>query len=397
MSTLDDVLTARLAELEAANLRRRLRTLDSAQGPKVSVGGEPLLNFSSNDYLGLAWHPKLIAAARTALERTGTGAGASRLICGNLDVHAELDRALAEWKQSGAALSFSSGFATALGTIPALVGKGDTVIADKLAHASLIDAAKLSGATLRVFPHNNTAYLEKLLLSAREKPHGAKGHILILVESIYSMDGDAAPLAEIVRLKEEHGAWLLVDEAHAAGILGPAGRGLLAKENLASRVELQMGTLSKALGSGGGYVAGSRVLVDFLVNRARSFIYSTAPPPSVAAASLAALELVQSEEGDCLRDKLWENVRRLLMQTPEKWLPESARGDGLPESAIIPIMIGDEALAMKLADKLLAQDLLVPAVRYPTVPRGKARLRVTLSAAHQPEQIDQLAATLFGS
>ncbi|MEM1058769.1 MAG: 8-amino-7-oxononanoate synthase [Verrucomicrobiota bacterium] len=396
MATLDDVLSARLAELEAGHLRRGLRTLDSAQGPKVSVEGEPLLNFSSNDYLGLAWHPRLIDAAATALKRSGTGAGASRLICGNLDLHAALDQALADWKQTEAALSFSTGYATALGVIPSLVGRGDTVIADKLAHACLIDAARLSGATLRVFPHNNTAYLEKVLRRTRERRGGGRHHILILAESIYSMDGDTAPLEEILRLKDAFGAWLLVDEAHAAGITGPAGRGRLAERGLADRVDLQMGTLSKALGSAGGYVAGSRTLVDFLVNRARSFIYSTAPPPGVAAASLAALELVQDDEGERLREQLWANVRHFVDRMPEKWRPAHARNEQAP-SAIVPVTVGAEERALALAEQLRAKDLLVPAIRYPTVPRGQARLRVTLSAAHQLEQIDQLADTLFGS
>ncbi len=392
MPDLDAILSERLEKLEATNLRRRLRTLDSAQGPKVSVGGEPKLNFSSNDYLGLAWHPRLIEAAQQTVQRTGTGAGASRLICGNLDLHQELDLALAKWKQTEAALSFSSGFATALGTIPALLGKDDLVIVDKLAHACLIDAAKLSGATLRAFPHNNTAYLEKLLERARAT---SNANILILVESIYSMDGDTAALADLVELKEKYEAWLLVDEAHASGIVGPAGRGLLAETGLAGKVDLQMGTFSKALGSGGGYVAGSKVLIDFLVNSARSFIFSTAPPPAVAAASLAAIELVQDDEGERLRERLWTNVRHFLDLASEKWLPAHFHDGALP-SAIVPLLIGDEGAALDLAAKLLEQDLLVPAIRYPTVPRGKARLRVTLSAAHQPEQIDQLASTLFG-
>lgn len=392
MPSLDDILNERLEKLDAANLRRRMRTLDSAQGPKVSVSGEPKLNFSSNDYLGLAWHPRLIEAAQQAVQHTGTGSGASRLICGNLDLHQELDLALAKWKQTEAALSFSSGFATALGTIPALIGKDDMVIVDKLAHACLIDAAKLSGATLRAFPHNNTAYLEKLLERARAT---SDANILILVESIYSMDGDTAALADIAELKQKYDAWLLVDEAHASGIVGPAGRGLLAETGLADQADLQMGTFSKALGSGGGYVAGSKVLIDFLVNSARSFIFSTAPPPAVAAASLAAIELVQDEEGERLRERLWTNVRHFLDLASEKWLPAHFHGGALP-SAIVPLLVGNEGAALDLAAKLLEQDLLVPAIRYPTVPRGKARLRVTLSAAHQPEQIDQLATTLFG-
>ncbi len=260
--TLDSLLHRELAALEAASLRRALRIPDTG-----------LLNFAANDYLGLSRHPALVEAACAATVRSGTGAGASRLVTGTSPVVLALEEQLAGWKEKEAALVFSSGYAAALGTIPALVGKGDTVILDKLAHASLIDAARLSGATVRTFPHNDLGRLETLLkkVSAAEK-----SRTLIVTESIFSMDGDAAPLEKLIELKEQHGAWLLVDEAHATGLYGATGAGLIAEAGLSARAEIVLGTLSKALGSVGGYIAGSRTLIDWLVNRARSFIYSTA-------------------------------------------------------------------------------------------------------------------------
>ena len=280
---LDSLLHRELAKLEEASLRRTLRATDAEQSALMR-------NFAANDYLGLSHHPALIEAALRATTRHGTGAGASRLVTGTSSAVLALEEHLAAWKEKEAALVFSSGYAAALGTIPALVGKGETVILDKLAHASLIDAARLSGATVRTFPHNDMARLEALLV----KISSEKKRILVVTESIFSMDGDAAPLRELVELKDRFGAWLLVDEAHATGLYGTTGAGLVAEAGLSARVEIVMGTLSKALGSVGGYIAGSRALIDWLVNRARSFIYSTALPPGVIAASRAAVELCQT-------------------------------------------------------------------------------------------------------
>jgi 8-amino-7-oxononanoate synthase len=380
---LEDALAAELAEIESRDLLRRLRRIDSAQGIKVSLEGRPALNFSSNDYLGLAWHPALIEAAARAVKRCGTGAGASRLVCGHLDVHDALDHALASFKGTEAALAFSSGYAAALGCVPALVGKGDTVIIDKLAHACLVDAARLSGATLRVYPHNNLAYLERLLRSPRRR---REGRTLVITESIFSMDGDTAPLAELVELKDRYGAWLMVDEAHGTGLYGPYRRGRVEACGLGGRVEVQMGTLSKALGSSGGFIAGSRALIAMLVNRARTFIYSTAPSPASAAAALAALEWLGTKAASEALGRLFESVRRLRS------------GLALPEpkvlTPIVPLVIGSEAQTLAASEHLLTSDVLVPAIRYPTVPRGKARLRITLSANHTPEQIDYLLGCL---
>ncbi|MEM7698470.1 MAG: 8-amino-7-oxononanoate synthase [Verrucomicrobiota bacterium] len=364
-----------LAELEALGLRRDLRRIESSQGPEITnERGERLANFSSNDYLGLSQHPALIEASAAAVREFGVGAGASRLVCGSLAPHHQLEAALAEFKRTEAALTFSSGFAVATGVIPAVCGKDDVVILDKLAHACLIDGARLSGAKMRVFPHNDLDRLERHLKWARQK-FSAETTILIVTESIFSMDGDRAPLREIFELKDRFGASLLLDEAHAFGLLGPRGRGLAAECDIDSRVELQMGTFSKAAGVSGGYLCASKPVIDLLINRARSFIYSTAPPPAIAATLSKSLELVDSEEGDKLRDKLHSN--RQLLEIP-----------GI--SPIAPLVIGENEPTLAASNDLRASGFLVPAIRYPTVPRGTARLRVTVSAAHEAQAIENL-------
>ncbi len=381
MTTQPEIETE-LSEIDSAGLLRRLRTLDSAQGPVVRIHDRELINFSSNDYLGLASSDELKDAMIEGVRRFGAGAGASRLVCGNLAPHAQLEEAIANFKGTEAALAFSSGYATAMGVIPALCGKDDTVILDKLSHACLIDAAKLSGATMRVFPHNNIIKLAHLLKIVREKSAGAR--ILVVTESIFSMDGDAAPLREIVELCETYDALLLVDEAHAVGVMGTGGRGLIAELGLEKRVPLQMGTLGKALGVSGGYLAASRSIIDLLINKARSLIYSTAPPPAVAFAAMKAVGIVQSSHGDELRARLNRN---------KGILPFIDQGqDAL--ATIFPIIIGDEAGAMQTSATLLEQGFLIPAIRYPTVARGSARLRLTLSAAHERGQIERLVACL---
>jgi 8-amino-7-oxononanoate synthase len=374
---LDPILLAELDALDKAGLRRSLRAAD----------GTGLLNFAANDYLGLIHHPALIEAAQRATADRGTGAGASRLVTGTDAAVLALEEELAAWKEKEAALVFSSGYAAAVGTIPALVAKGDTVVLDKLAHASLIDAARLSGATVRVFPHNQPGKLDALLqkLSATR---GA-GRILVVTESIFSMDGDAAPLRDLVEIKDRHGAWLLVDEAHATALYGPTGAGLVAETGLSARVEIVMGTLSKALGSVGGYIVGSRPLIDWLVNRARSFIYSTALPPGVIAASRAAVDIARGPEGTALRAKLRENIARFHTGLPAAWKKQA-----LSASAIQPLICGEAEAALKLATSLREQGFLIPAIRYPTVPRQSARLRVTLSAAHEGKEVDALNAAL---
>lgn len=371
-------LHATAAALRAQGLWRELRPLDGGQGTLIEHDGRPRLNFSSNDYLGLAASSVLKAALHEGVDLHGAGSGASRLVCGTLRAHASLEAALAAFKGTEAALAFSSGYTTATGVIPALMGAGDTIILDKLSHASLVDAARLSGAVIRVFPHNHLGKLERLL-------KGARGRVLIVTESIFSMDGDACPLPEIVELKDRHGAWLMLDEAHAVGVLGPQGRGLAASFGLEGRVELQMGTLSKALGLSGGYLAASRQVVELLVNRARSFIYSTAPPPSVAHAAEVALRWIAGGEGEHARQTLRGHISHVQAALA---LPHS------PAAAILPWILGDETRAVAISADLRARGLLIPAIRYPTVARGTARLRITLSAAHTRDQVETLVREL---
>ncbi|MEO7166167.1 MAG: 8-amino-7-oxononanoate synthase [Spartobacteria bacterium] len=372
-----------LEALRARSLHRKLREIGTAQGPEVQIVGRQLINFSSNDYLGLAADPILRAAATAAIAEFGVGAGSSRLISGTQSPHVALEAALARWKRTAAAISFSSGYAAAVGTLPALASRQDVVILDKLSHASLIDGARLSGATIRVFPHNHLGKLESHLNWAqREHP---EARLVVVTESVFSMDGDRAPLRELVELKKRFQACLLLDEAHAIGVVGPHGRGLAAELGLEQEIDLQMGTLSKSLGVSGGYVCGSRSLIDWLINRARSFIFSTAPPPALAAAATAAIQFLASAEGEERRKILWKRIVQL-----RKKLPESGAAFGKPGAAIIPWLVGDEQRALDLARSLQEEGFFVPAIRFPTVARGAARLRITLSAAHSEAQIDSL-------
>jgi 7-keto-8-aminopelargonate synthetase-like enzyme len=422
-------LAQRLSTLEEQGLLRKLRRVDSPQGIRIQFEGKQLLNFSSNDYLGLANHPLLKAAAIHAIEKYGVGAGASRLICGSLKLHHELEEALAAFKRTPAALGFSSGYTAAVGVLCALMGKEDVLILDKLVHASIIDAARLSGAQLQIFRHNDIEDLENTLRSStgsaerRSRPLGLsrdaasrnrlqkpvrhsssnskkaatvlrsgfeglseKPRTLIVTESIFSMDGDRAPLREIVALKEKYGVWLMVDEAHATGLYGPNHSGLADEAGVSDHVEIQMGTLGKALGSAGGYVSGSRALIDFLINRARPFVFSTAPVPAAAAAATAAIRLVQSAEGDSRRSLLRARVSELCSHLD----PEKNTG----ASHIIPLLLGAENQAVKASEALRRNGIFIPGIRYPTVARNKARLRITLSASHTRADVNKLVRTL---
>jgi 8-amino-7-oxononanoate synthase len=380
-----DLFREALEALRSRALDRHPREINSAQGPEVEIGGRRFINFSSNDYLGLANDPRLREAAITAIDEFGVGAGASRLISGNLPSHLRLERALAKWKGTEATLCFSSGYAAALGTIPALVAKNDVVLLDKLCHASLIDGAKLSGAVLRVFPHNHLRKLESHLEWAQREHPGDR--VLIVTESVFSMDGDRAPLRELVELKKRFGALLMLDEAHAVGVIGLNGRGLAAEENVSEEIDVQMGTLSKALGASGGYICGSRALIDWLINRARSFIYSTAPPPATAAAALAAVDFLASPSGEERRLLLWERIKLMQQLLPRAGAKTEDVGG---RSAIFPLIVGDEKAALDLAAALQSEGFLVPAIRYPTVAKGAARLRITVTAAHKAAQIGAL-------
>jgi 8-amino-7-oxononanoate synthase len=395
--SLDSELNQSLSALREQNLFRELRRVASPQSSRIKMDGQTVLNFSSNDYLGLANHPALKEAAIHAIKKFGAGSGASRLVCGSLAPFHELETALAQFKKTEAALSFATGYAAAQGIIGALLGRNDIIILDKLVHASIVDAAKLCGAKIRVFAHNDLNDLEeKLKWAARAttlSPSGGEGrgegeapHILIVTESIFSMDGDAAPLREIAALKEKYGAWLMVDEAHATGILGKNGRGLAEQLGIGEHIEIQMGTLGKALGASGGFICGSRPLIDQLVNRARSFIFSTAPVPAAAAAATAAIKIVQSKEGEKLRQRL----RSLLEQFQSEIQNPKPKISG----AIVPIILGSETKAMQAAAQLREQNIFIPAIRYPSVARGAARLRVTLTAAHTTDDISRLISAL---
>ena len=373
-------LEKRLEETRRQNLHRTLREITSGQGPVITVSGRRLHNFSSNDYLGLAANPALKRAAAAAVRKFGTGAGASRLISGNLHPCTELEEELARFKKTEAALVFGSGYTAALGTITSLIGPGDFVILDKLCHACIIDACRQSGATIRVYPHLNLKRLEELLAwASREKK--LNSNILLVTETVFSMDGDIAPIDKIVELKNRHSAWLMIDEAHATGVFGKNGRGLAEHFGMENEIEVTMGTLGKALGSAGGYISGSRALIDFLVNHARSFIFSTGLPPAAYAAAHAALKMIRRSPS--LRKKLWDNIAFFCKQAARE-----------PVSPIIPIKIGDEARAVETSRKLWDAGFFVPAVRYPTVARGKARLRISISASHSKRQLEALARCL---
>lgn len=388
MNTFEYEMDLRLREIQEQNLYRKLRKVNSPQSLDIEIDGKTVLNFSSNDYLGLANHPALKAAAIQAIEKWGSGTGASRLICGSLGPHHELEETLTTFKGTQAALTFATGYAAAMGTICSLVSKDDIVVIDKLVHACIVDAARLSGAKLRVFAHNDLNHLEEILKWADSRSRNTQHatQTLIVTESVFSMDGDQAPLREIVELKEKYGAWLMVDEAHATGLYGPNRRGLAEELGVSERIEIRMGTLGKALGASGGYICGSRNLVDYLINRARTFIFSTAPVPAAAAAAAAGIRLVQSPEGEVRRDRLWarvSDVNSQLLGSNSKRI-----------SAIIPLIVGDEAKAVEIAMALLEKKIFIPAVRYPSVAHGQARLRLTLSAAHTSEQIAILTAAL---
>ena len=367
-----------------SGLERRLVALGAATPGRVIHDGRPLINFASNDYLGLASDPRVIAAATEAAGRFGWGSGASPLVAGWREPHEELAHALARFEGVEAVALFASGFAANLGTIAALVGPGDAVYADRLNHASLIDGAWLAGARLRVYPHNDANRLGSIL--ARDQ--GRFRRALIATDTVFSMDGDVAPLADLADLADRFGAILLVDEAHATGVLGPTGRGATEAAGLEpGRVHVKVGTLSKALGSVGGFVAGSRRLIGWLQNRARTLVYSTAPPAAAAAAASRALELIETEPG-----------RRAHLITLAARLRADLRGlghDFTPGAGpIIPLVVGDSAPATLVANSLRAAGCLVPAIRPPTVPVGTARLRISLTAGHQTADLDRLIAAL---
>lgn len=368
-----------LEAIQADNRFRKTRTVLN-HGPILEKDDRQFVQFASNDYLGLAQSTELVACFQEAVERFGVGSGASRLITGTQSAHSDLEEELADFKRTERALTFSSGYATAIGTLTSLLGKEDIVILDKLCHACLIDGARLSGATIRVFPHNDLNRLEKHLKWARSKAL-PKSRILITTESVFSMDGDLAPLKEIAELKQRYNALLLLDEAHAVGTIGPEGRGLADELRLNQDVDFAMGTLSKAIGVSGGYIAANSNWIDLLINRARSFIYSTAPPPAVAATASHSIRLIRDKEGEKRRARLKANIACL----------NRSLANAQSKSAIRPYILGDSEKALLVSRKLEENGFIVPAIRFPTVPRGTERLRISLSSEHSTNQIEDLA------
>ena len=366
-----DRIRAQLAQVVDEGRWRHPRTFD-ARGPVGTLDGRRVVSFASNDYLGLSAHPAVVAAAHEAVERYGAGAGASRLVTGSRPVHAELERALAAWKGTEGAVCFSTGFAANLGALSTLGGRGVRVLSDELNHASIIDGCRLSRSALAVYRHRDLTHLEELLVGGTGTP------TLVVTDTVFSMDGDAAPLDELVPLCARHGALLVLDEAHA--VLGP---------NLPATHDgtiVRVGTLSKTLGALGGFVAAGRDVVDLLVNRARPYIFSTALPPADAAAALAALRVVRSDEGAALAGRLVALVDRLA---EAGLVPPGHR------SPIVPVVLGPEQAALDASAALLEEGLWVPAIRPPTVPAGTSRLRVTLSAAHTDEDVSRLLDALL--
>lgn len=377
-------LAEELAALEAQALRRRLTPLDEVlPGGKVRVGGQVLLNLSSNDYLGLSQDSRLIIAAQAAAERWGVGSGASRLVTGHLALHEAVEAKLAEFKGTEATVIFSTGYMTNLGVISALVGPGDLVFCDRLNHASIYDGIRLAGAELQRFPHRDLDRLEKFL---KEASVGKTR--LIITDSVFSVDGDLAPLQELVDLKERYGALLMIDEAHATGVLGTRGAGLAEVLDLTTRIDVHMGTFSKALGSLGGYAAGDRRLIDYLHNKARAFIYSTALPPPVLGAIDKALDIVVAHP---------ERRHYLLDQAAifRHVLTEAGFDTLESETQIIPVLVGENARTLDFAARLREEGLMTVALRPPTVPPGKARVRLSLSAAHSSKDLAQARETII--
>jgi len=357
---------------------QRLRELQTACGPVCRVDGREVINLASNNYLGLADHPKLKEAATEAIRRYGVGSAAVRTIAGTMSLHLELERRIAEFKKTEACVVFQSGFAANAGTVAAILGPDDHIVSDELNHASIIDGCRLSKARIHIFPHKDVAAADRIL----SELDGVPGRKLLITDGVFSMDGDIAPLPQLVEVAERHGAIMMVDDAHASGVLGRAGRGTVDHFNLHGRVHIQVGTLSKAIAAIGGYVCGSRDLIEFLYHRARPFLFSTSHPPSVAATCLAALDLLEKEPERI--ERLWQNTEYFKGE-----LRKAGFQTGASETPITPILIGDAALAFRFSNELFEEGVFATGVGYPTVPKGKARIRTIVTAVHTREHLDR--------
>ncbi len=371
-------LSEQLDQWRKAGTYQRLRVLESACEPLCRFDGREVINLASNNYLGLANHPKLVEAAIDATRRFGVGSGAVRTISGTMTLHMQLEERIAAFKNVEACVVFQSGFTANSGTVSAILGPEDFIVSDELNHASIIDGCRLSKAKIKVFPHRDAAEAERIL----SELDGTPGRKLLITDGVFSMDGDIAPLKELVEIAERHGAIMMVDDAHASGVLGRNGRGTIDHYGLHGRVHIQVGTLSKAVGVLGGYVCGSRDLIEFLYHRGRPFLFSTSHPPAVAAACIAAFDLLESEPERI--ERLWENTKYF-----KENLRQAGLDTGASETPITPIMVGDAALAFRFSDALFERGVLATGIGYPTVPRGKARVRTIVTAAHTREQLDR--------
>ncbi len=370
-----DFLYDQLDDLKGKDLYRSLKEVQGPQGTSITIDGRKALQFSSNDYLGLANHPRLKAAAREAVEHYGAGAGSSRLVCGNIDLNRKLEEKVARLKKKDAALLYSTGYMANLGIIAALTGEGDLIVSDEFNHASIVDACRLSKAQVGIYPHKRMDVLEQLLTGA-----GGFRRRLMVTDGIFSMDGDIAPLPDLVALAEQYNCMLMVDDAHATGALGPNGGGTGDHFGLAEKIDIAMGTFGKALGGFGAFVAGDRRLREFLINRSRPFMFTTGLPPSVIASAVAALAVVEEEPE--LRARLRDNANRLRQGITQ--LGFTVPGG---ETQIIPLLVGDASLTMQMAALLLEEGVFIQGIRPPSVPQGTSRLRITVSAAHSPGEV----------
>jgi glycine C-acetyltransferase len=371
-------LTDQLDELRAKGTHFKLRVLEDEQAPVCTFDGKKVINLASNNYLGLTTHPKLREAALEATRKFGVGSGAVRTIAGTMRIHMDLEEKIARFKNVEACVVFQSGFTANAGTVSAFLGKDDFIISDQLNHASIIDGARLSRAKILVFNHKDVAHAEEQLASIKNQP----GHKLLITDGVFSMDGDIGALPGLCDLAEKYGAIMMVDDAHASGVLGRQGRGTIDHFNVHGRVDIQVGTLSKAIGALGGYVCGTRDLIDFLYHRARPFLFSTSHPPATVAACQAAFTLLDSPEGERLVKKLWTNTKMFKRELKKRGFQFKAS-----ETPIIPIHVGDAAKAFEFSKKLFEAGVFAPAVGYPVVAEGKARLRAIVSATHKREQL----------
>jgi glycine C-acetyltransferase len=376
-------LDVELNDLRSQGLYRPLRVLDAEQKAHTSIDHRSVVNLSSNNYLGLTTHPRLRERAREALDTLGVGTGSVRTIAGTMAIHVELERRLAAFKKTEAAVVFQSGFTANAGTVSSLLGRDDVIVSDELNHASIIDGARLSRATIKVFPHRDVGAARSILA---ELPRTQR--TLLITDGVFSMDGDLGPLPALCDLADEFGCIMMVDDAHASGVFGRQGRGTIDHFDMHGRVDVQVGTLSKALGALGGYVAGSRSLIDFLHRRARPFLFSTSHPPSVAATCLAAVDVLESEPQ--WMEQLWENTRFF-----KSGLQALGFDTGISESPITPVIVGDGALAMTLSDQLFEAGVFAQGIAFPTVAKGRARVRTIVTATHTRDELE-FALEAFG-